>query len=218
MSSIKFVCPPAAEITDIPAVTCFEDFGQIQKIALQRVYSTGITKNSFANTGVGDIKLKASWDVFLAAADGTKLQVTPDVEAPTFEPGAARTVGGGNATVGGITKKIGREPSNITFTLNAYNQGIIEALKSYETERAIGVFLFNEHGQIGCIVNNRTTPTAYYPIPVAPRTFFVGDKNIGGLEAEDSNQLMFSFLPNWSDKFVVVTPTDFNPLTDLINP
>jgi hypothetical protein len=218
MSSIKIVCPLPAEIPDIATATCLEDFGQIQKLSLQRQFASAGTKNAFPDTGLGEIRLLASWTALLAAIDNTKVQVTPDVENPTSEAGAARTVGGGNATIGGITKNIGREPSTMTFTLNAYNQGIIEDMKAYEYELAIGVYLFNEHGQIGCLVDDRDTPTEYYPIPIAPRTFFVGDKMFGGLEAEDSNTLTYQFLPNWSDKFVVVDPTDFNPLTDLVNP
>lgn len=217
MSSIKIVCPLAAEITDIPTATCLEDFGQVQKSSFQRQYASTGTKNAFTATGLGDIKLQASWDTYLAAADATKVQVTPDIEAPTFEPGAARTTGGGNATLGGITKVIGVEPTGADFTLNSYKQSIVEALKAYMSELALGVFLFNEHGQIGCLVDDVDTPTAYYPIPIAPRTLFIGDKMIGGLEAEDSNKMNWQFLPNWSDKFVVVTPTDFNPLTDLVN-
>jgi hypothetical protein len=218
MSSIKIVCPPTTEIGDISTATCLEDFGQIQKAAFQRQFASAGVKNSFTATGAGDIKLKASWDAYMAAADSTKIQITPDIEAPTFNPGGARTTGGGNATIGGITKNIGIEPTSADFTLNSYNQGIIEELKAYQQELALGVLLFNEHGQIGCITDNRTTPTAYYSIPIAPRTLFVGDKMFGGLEAEDNNKLLWQFLPNWSDKFVVVNPTDFNPLTDLVNP
>ncbi len=218
MSSTLIKCPAPAEIPDIPTATCLEDFGQIQKLGFQRQFSSAGVKNAFPNTGVGEIRLKASWDALLAAADSTKVQVSPDVEAPTFEPGAARTTGGGNATLGGITKNIGKEPTSADFTMNAYKQSIVEELKKYEQELSLGVFLFNEHGQIGCLVDDPATPTEYYPIPIAPRTFFVGDKMFGGLEAEDNNKLLWQFFANWSDKFVVVDPTDFNPLTDLVNP
>ena len=218
MSSILIDCPLAAAIGDIPTATCLEDFGQVQKASFQRQFASAGTKNSFGETGVGEIRLLASWDAYLAAADATKIQITPDIEAPTFEPGAARTTGGGNATLGGITKVIGVEPTGADFTLNSYKQDIIEALKGYQDELSIGVFLFNEHNQIGCLVDDRDTPTAYYPIPIAPRTLFIGDKLIGGLEAEDSNKMTWQFMPNWSDKFVVISPTDFSPLTDLVNP
>jgi hypothetical protein len=218
MSSILYECPLPVEIPDITASTCFEDFGQIQKVSFQRQFSAPGTKNAFTATGVGDIKLKASWDTFLSAADSTKVQVTPEVETPNIEAGSARTVGGGNATLGGITKNIGKEPTSVSFMLKAYKQVIIKDLKKYMQETALGVFLFNEHGQIGCIADDPVTPTAFYPIPIPPRTFFVGDKNVPGLEEEDNNAMSWQYYADWSDNFVVVTPTDFNPLTDLVNP
>lgn len=214
----KYSCPPAAAIPDIATADCLENFGQTQKAAFQRVFASAGVKNEFTATGLGDIKLLASWDAFLAAADSTKAQVTPDLEAPVFEPGAVRTVGGGNATIGGISKSIGREATAVSFMMNVYKQSIITELKDFQDELALGVFEFNQYGQIGCIVDDPATPAAYYPIPIAKQTFFVGDKKIGGLEEEDSNVLSYQFLPNWSDNFVVVAPTDFNPLTDLVNP
>jgi hypothetical protein len=45
----------------------------------------------------------------------------------------------------------------------------------------------------------------------------VGDKNLGGFDAPDGNAISWSFPPNWSDNLVIVTPSDFNPLTDLVN-
>jgi len=213
---MKYTCPAAVAIPDLTLATCLENFGQIQKAAFQRVYSAAGVKNTMPTTGAGDIHLRASWDVFLAAADGTKMQVSPDIEEPVVTPGAARTKGGGNATIGGITKTIGREATSNTFMLNVYQQSVIEELKEYQQELSLGVYLFNEYGQIGCI-KDATTATTYYPIPIARQTFFIGDKKIGGLEDEDGNVMSFQFLPNWSDKFAVVTPTDFNPLTDLVN-
>lgn len=216
MSSIKIVCPPALEIQDITIPTCFEDFGQIQRASFQRIYSAVGVKNTFV-TATNDIKLKASWDAFIAAADSTKIQVTPDLENPTYEPGAARTTGGGNATLGGINKKIGTEVTTGEFYLNAYKQSTIAQMKAYMQERNIGIYYFNEHGQIGCIADDPESPTEFYPIPIAPRTLFIGDKRFGGLEEEDRNMLMLEHFANWSDKFVIVNPTDFNPLVDLVN-
>jgi hypothetical protein len=91
-------------------------------------------------------------------------------------------------------------------------------MKDFQDELSLGVFLFNQYSQIGCIVDDITTPAAYYPIPIARQTLFVGDKKIGGLEEEDSNVLSWQYKPNWSDNFVVISPTDFDPLTDLVNP
>lgn len=214
----RYVCPEAVAITDIPNATCLEDFGQEQRLAFQRTFSAPGVKNTFPATGVGEIGLIASWDVFLAAADSTKVQVTGDVEDPATEPGAARTVGGGNATLGGSTKNRGSEPTSKTYMLNAYRQATVKAMKEYQGELSLSVFLFNEFGQIGCLADDPENPTAYYPIPILKQTLFIGDKKLGELEEEDANAMTFQFKQNWSDNFVVVTPTDFDPLTDLVNP
>ena len=213
-----YVCPPATAIPDISTAVCLQDFGQIQKAAFMRQYASAGVKNEFTTTGAGDIKLLASWTAYLAAAAATKVQVTPEIENPVTVPGAAKTVGGGNATLGGITKNRGSEPTSQTYDLNAYNQAIIAELKEFQSEFSLGVFLFNQYGQIGCLTDDIGTPTAYYPIPIAKQTFFIGDKKLGGLDEEDMNLMTWQFMPGWSDYFVVVSPTDFSPLTDLVNP
>ena len=203
-------CPKGAALPDIPAVTCPESFGQIQKVAFVRLYKTDGTKNKFVTAS--DIKLKASWTPLLTAADDTKVIISPYIQAPTAEAGAARTFGGGNETLGGIEEIIGREATPFTGVIRKAPQTVIKALKDLQCE-SIGVYLFDENGAIGAI-GDATTAGTYYPIPI--RSFFVGDKTLGGFEAPDSNAIQWSFLPNWSDELKLLAPTDFNPLTDLV--
>ena len=203
-------CPRGAALPDIPAVTCPESFGQIQKVAIVRLYKTDGTKNKFVTAS--DIKLKASWTPLLTAADDTKVIISPYIQAPTAEAGAARTFGGGNDTLGGIEEIIGREATPFTGVIRKAPQTVIKALKDLQCEN-IGVYLFDENGAIGAIAD-ATTAGTYYPIPI--RSFFVGDKTLGGFEAPDSNAIQWSFLPNWSDDLKLIAPTDFNPLTDLV--
>lgn len=206
-------CPAAAALTTIPAQGCAESFGQIQKVAFQRLTTAG-AKNSF--TSSADIKLKASWTALMSAADSTKVVVSPYIQAPTVEAGAARTFGGGNETLGGVEMIIGREPTPFTGVIRAVSQSVIKAIKALQCEAIadnLGVYLFDENGNI-CALKDQTTPTTFYPIPI--RALFVGDKSFGGLEAPDSNAIQWSFLPNYSDDLAIVTPTDFNPLTDLV--
>lgn len=205
-------CPAATTLTTIPNVACTESFGQIQKVAFQRLYS-GSTRNSF--TASNKIGLKASWTAFMGATDGTKVVVSPYIQAPTSEGGAARTFGGGNETLGGIEEIIGREPTAFTGSLRKIPQSVIKVMKELQCEAAagnLGVYLFDENGKIEAI--NEGTTDVYFPIPI--RGFFVGDKTHGGLEAPDSNAIQWTFLPNFSDNLAIVTPTDFNPLTELI--
>lgn len=198
---------------DIPVSNCPESFGQIQKVAFQRLYKSTGEKNSF-KTDAG-IEKKASWTPLLAADDDTKIVISPYIQAPTAEAGAARTFGGGNETLGGVEEIVGREPTPFTGVMRKLPQKIIKALKELQCESwgdNLGVYLFDENGAIGAIQDAKTA-TTHYPIPI--RSLFIGDKTLGGYEAPDSNNIQWVFLPNWSDDLAIIVPQDFNPLTDL---
>jgi len=206
-------CPAAAALTTIPSAGCPESFGQIQKIAFQRLRKADGTKNSF--TSQNSILLKASWTALMAASDGTKIVLSPYVQAPTNEAGSPRTFGGGNETLGGVEMVIGREPTTFSAVIRSVKQDVIKAMKELQCEAQadnLGVFLIDENGAVECI-KDETTEGTFYPIPI--RSLFVGDKSHGGLEAPDSNAIQFAFLPNYSDNLSIQVPTDFNPLTDL---
>lgn len=198
---------------DIPVSNCQESFGQIQKVAFQRLYKSTGEKNSF-KTDAG-IEKKASWTPLLSADDDTKIVISPYIQAPTAEAGAARTFGGGNETLGGVEEIMGREPTPFTGVMRKLPQKIIKALKELQCESwgyNLGVYLFDENGAIGAIQDAKTA-TTHYPIPI--RSLFIGDKTLGGYEAPDSNNIQWVFLPNWSDDLAIIVPEDFNPLTDL---
>jgi len=206
-------CPAAAALTTIPSAGCPESFGQIQKIAFQRLRKADGTKNSFTSTA--SILLKASWTARMAANDGSKIVISPYVQAPTNEAGSPRTFGGGNETLGGVEIIIGREPTTFSAVIRSTSQTVIKAMKALQCEAQadnLGVFLIDENGAVECIKDESAANT-FYPIPI--RSLFVGDKSHGGLEAPDSNAIQFSFLPNYSDNLSIQVPTDFNPLTDL---
>ena len=212
--SLTCQCPAAASLTTIPAVACGENFGQIQKVAFQRLRKADGSRNSF--TTADSILLKASWTALLSAEDGSKVVVSPYIEAPTSEPGAVRTYGGGNETLGGIEEVLGAEPTAFSAVLRRMPQDVIKIMKELSCESNagnLGVYLFNDNGQIEAIQDPETT-TTYYPIPI--RSFFVSDKGHGGLENPDSNNISWQFAPNYSDDLKIITPTDFNPLTDLV--
>lgn len=211
-------CPAEASLPTIPGVNCAETFGQIQKVAFQRLRKDDGTRNSFVGAGESSkpIGALASWTPLLAAADSTKIVVSPYIQAPTSEPGAARTFGGGNETLGGVEEIIGREPTPFTGVFRKIPQSVIKVIKQLQCESwadNLGVYLFDENGSIEAIVDE-TVATTFYPIPI--RSLFVSDKGHGGLEAPDSNTIQWVFLPNYSDNLKIVTPTDFNPLTDLV--
>ena len=206
-------CPAGTALPDIPVSNCPESFGQIQKVAFQRLYKSTGEKNSFTTTaGIGK---KASWTSLLSADDDTKIVISPYIQDPTAEAGAARTFGGGNETLGGVEEIVGREPTPFTGVMRKLPQKIIKALKELQCESwgdNLGVYLFDENGTIGAIQDAKAA-TTHYPIPI--RSLFIGDKTLGGYEAPDSNNIQWAFLPNWSDDLAIIVPEDFNPLTDL---
>lgn len=206
-------CPSAEALTEIKTVYCPEGFGQIQKAAFQRLRDGDGNRNSFTATNA--IETLASWTAKMSATDSTKIVISPYLQAPTSEPGAARTFGGGNETPSGIETIIGREPTTFSAVLRNIPQSIIKALKKLECEAQggnIGVYLFDENGRIEAI-KDETVATTFYPIPI--RSLFFSDKGHGGLEAPDSNNVSWSFEPNYSDNLAIITPS-FNPLSDLI--
>ena len=202
-------CPAGAALPAVPNASCPQDFGQVQKIIFQRIFKTAGTKNSF--TSSSDIKQLSSWTALFSASDGTKCVITPYVEAPTSDGGDAITFGGGNDTIGGTTKVIGRNPVNMSFVMRQMTQDVIKALKGLQCEDELGVYLVNGDGQILAV---SSADNEYTPIPI--RSLFISDLKLMGLDNPDENALSFSFLPNWSDDVKVVTP-GFNPLTDLSN-
>ena len=208
-------CPAGAALPAVPNASCPQDFGQVQKIIFQRIFKSPGTKNSFTQSA--SIKQLSSWTALFSENEsssnpGTKCVITPYVEAPTADGGDAITFGGGNDTVGGTTKVIGRNPVNMSFVMRQMTQDVIKALKGLQCEDELGVYLVNGDGQILAISSK---DNEYTPIPI--RSLFVSDLKLMGLDNPDENALSFSFLPNWSDDAKVVTP-DFNPLTDLSNP
>ena len=207
-------CPAAAAITTIPAVTCPENFGQIQKVAFQRLTKADGTKNSF--TSSASILLLASWTAQMAAADGGKIVVSPYVNAPADSGGDARRTGGGNDDLGGMSQVLGGNPVQFDGSFRSIPQAVIKVMKELMCEAQagnLGVFLFDENGKIEAI-QDQTTATTYYPIPI--RSLFIGSKIHGNFDAKDSNAISWMYPDNYSDNLAIVTPTDFNPLTDLV--
>jgi hypothetical protein len=213
-------CPAATALTTIPAATCAESFGQIQKVAFMRLKKADGTVNSFVDGSGTGIDKKAAWTAKMALTDGGKAVISPYIQAPTQDGGDARTFGGGNETLGGVEIVIGRNPMNFSGVMRGVPQSIIKVMKELQCEAQgdnLGVILFDENGNIEAIKKVTTgspDTVEYMPIPI--RSLFIGDKVHGGLEAPDNNAISWKFLPNYSDDLGIVQPDDFNPLTDLV--
>lgn len=210
-------CPAAAAITTIPNVTCPENFGQIQKVAFQRLRKADGTRNVF-NTEQdpsNPIQNLSSWTPLLAAADGSKVVISPYINAPADSGGDARMTSGGNDDLGGVAQVLGGNPVQFDGQLRSVPQSVIKAMKSLQCEANagnLGVFLFDENGKIeGIDVDGDGLVVA--PIPI--RALFIGSKIHGNYDAKDSNAISWQYPDNYSDDLRIFSPS-FNPLTDLI--
>lgn len=219
--SIICSCPAASYLTTIPTVTCPENFGQIQKVAFQRLVDGSGNKNCFTGqttdtTPVDKIKTKAQWSTFMTATDSTKIVVSPYINAPADSGGDARMSSGGNDDLGGVAQVLGGNPVNFTGQLRSVPQSVIKAMKELSCESNVGnlgVYLFDEDGRIECLKDAANAST-YYPIPIL--SFFVGSKIHGNFDAKDYNNISWSYVDNYSNDLTIVTPAaGFNPLTDL---
>lgn len=206
-------CPAASALTTIPNVQCPENFGQIQKVAFQRLRQADGTENKF--TTAAAIGLKASWDALIAAVNGTKIVVSPYINAPADSGGDARMSSGGNDDLGGIPVVLGGNPVQFDGQIRAVPQNVIKIMKELQCEAAagnLGVYLFDENGNIEAIAGETTGD--FKPIPI--RALFIGSKIHGNFDAKDSNAISWQYPDNYSDSLAIVKPTDFNPLTDLV--
>lgn len=206
-------CPAATAITTIPNVTCPENFGQIQKVAFQRLQQADGTRNSFTSTA--SILLKASWTALLSATDGTKVVISPYINSPADSGGDVRLSAGGNDDLGGIAEVLGGNPVQFDGQIRSVPQSVIKIMKELQCEANagnLGVYLFDENGKIEAIQGESSG--TYYPIPI--RGLFIGSKLHGNFDAKDMNLIQWSYPDNYSDDLVILTPTDFNPLTDLV--
>jgi len=171
----------------------------------------GSTRNGIVDgTSTGQAGLLASWTALKAATNDTKISVTPFVENPTPDGGDAITVGGGNESLNGAERVIGSNPVGMSFKLNNIPQVTVSDLKKLMCEALgnnLGVYLINENGQImgikETVSSGGSTTTTWYPMPI--QTLFVGDKQLGGLNADDFNDLTFKFKPGYSDNSAILT-------------
>lgn len=204
-------CPVSAALTSIPKTGCPESFGQIQKVIFQRLKDAEGKANGFSSTL--PITNLASWTPLLTASDGTKVVVSPYVQAPTDGGGDAISSGSGNDVLGGIPEIVGTNPITFSAEIRAVSQDVIAAMKSLVCEargKNLGVYLVSENGGIEAIKGK--ADGEYHPIPIA--SLFISDKMHGNLDKYDFNRISWSYLPNYSDSLEIVTP-EFNPLTQL---
>lgn len=205
-------CPVAAEPGDVSKLTCIQNFGQLQKVIMQRTFSTGTTLNTIA-IAASAAELQATWDALQNATDSTKVVWSNTIGDPTNAPGEAIVFGSGNQVPDGNPIVLGTNSTSFTSALYSYTQDIVVQMKAWRCEE-VSFFLVNSKGQIGGLTDDHGTPTTFRGIPLVSQSMFIGDKQLGGQAEPDRNAFNWSFKPNWSDMFHVITP-QFDALAGL---
>lgn len=209
--SLCSVCVLPAEIGDITASTGKLRLNEIQKIIFQRTRNgTTLNEITIATTNPN---LLATWTALKSASDSTKVTISPYIDGPESEAGGAREFGGPGETRGGIPIRFGRENTPFSARLMDMQPAIIEDLKTYECEEELSVFFINECGNIIGKTDDLASPTTFRGFPI--QSFFISDLTMGQYTQPDYYMMQFNLLANWSDGLHVVTPSDFNALTEL---
>lgn len=203
-------CPAPTALTPITTENCGVNLKQIQRLAFQRV-GTGFAV--IADTT--DIRLKADWDLFIAAADDTKIVITPLIGGdPIIEPGDPITTGGGdNSTLNGVEEVEGANPSEFSCIFKELSAKVEKEMKALNCEKNLVVFLFLQGGRIAAVeitVNDEWD--GFFCTSV-----FTADRGNQGFGTKDQVSFGFNLTEGWSDDLVILTSADldFNPLTDL---
>lgn len=206
---LAITCPVGAQIADIIVDDCPFNVGQVQKLILQRKYASAGVLNSLTYANAA---LLANWTALLTATGNTKVQVTPFLKAPVTEPGEPLTFGSGNEVLNGIPEIVGFDFTQFTGVFRSQQSKTILSLKSYFGE-VLGAWFITEQDKIICVADDPTTPANVYPVPIYQ--YVVGDRKLGGFAEPDENIIQFALAPDWSNKLIAVTPSDFSALTGL---
>lgn len=198
-------CPQPAAISAIPAFTCGEDFGQIQKLVFQRrqaaaPFATVVAAGTLAN-----------WTTLKAAVGNTKVVSTPFFENFIIPGVEAITEGGDdNSTLDGLALVVGRTTPVATGNFRSLPAATFVAIEKYACEPDMTVFMINEFSKIiGHSIDG--TKVAGFPI----QEFFIGDKGIEGKNTQNKSLFRFGLRAGWSKTAIVVTAVDFDPRFDL---
>lgn len=209
-------CPMGAALPDLVLSDCPFEFGQLQKVIVQRL--TTVSGGVVTANSVSAASVKASWTALMSAVDGTKVLVLPQVYAPSIVPGDANVFGeNSNDTPNGEGITVGENCATATGNFSQQPAEVVVALRSLMCEN-IGVYLVNAAGKIYGLDSNDTTTTPpetdhIKPIPI--KNFFVKGYEMGTMDNPTKNDFSFKLSPEWYKGLLGITPTDFDALSEL---
>jgi hypothetical protein len=213
------ICPRPAALQTVLRVTCPENLGQIQRVAILRAGGFLFDPDAIA-PGPYDIRVLASWTPLLIAADSTKVVITPYLDDFKIPEAQAITKGGGdNTTVDGVERVLGAGPITVTGIFNGVPAAILGQIRDLSCEAALEVYLFNQYGRI--VARDTTPATAvaadkvFSGIPI--QSLYTPYAGNDGYATEDHATFRFAFAEDWAKNRMIITP-NFNLKTQLQAP
>jgi len=203
---MKIVCPLPAALGDISASNCPFRFDQIVRFGFTRRGA-----GPFASSAA--MKLLATWTARQAAADDTKIVMSPFFAGMFIPPSEALTTGGNdNSTFNGIPEYNGEGFVNVTGVFKNLQPAVAKEMDMLTPESlasAIGIsnltlIMFNKDG-VGFAKDLEGFPVYNF------RKSSVGSE---GFNSPNTHNFSFAMPGDWDSELVSFIP-DFDPLTDL---
>lgn len=199
-------CPLPESLPDILAVSCSQQFGQIQKLGIRMIQNSGDT----GFDTLAEILGKAAWEAMLTAGNGTKLVITPNLPGlviPNSEE--LKEEGGNNNTINGISIPVGKGTVKVTckpLNLPVKVAKSIEALAPFSNvsgETLIEAFFFNEAGQIIYKADSDAGANGRgFPI----YNLFVSSVGSEGFNKANTHVISFEMPGDWDEGLLIASP------------
>jgi hypothetical protein len=210
-------CPLATALTNIPASTCPENMGQIQRYWFVRrgevIFDVATPANNLpaAIAGVGNFpSVLAPWTILFALATSEHVVTSPLIGGDSvIEAGSVVSQGGGdNSTLSGSTLINGINPATGKARFDSLTGAQIAAMRLLVCEGAnMEVYMINQQGLIwGQRVGDLFTGFDCENVVIETMTN-------NGFGTRDNNMLTFQLPYDYDETKGSITPTDFNALT-----
>lgn len=202
-----FSCPLPTTLTAI-TTGCQFNFDQIIRVAFQQRQTTA----SFADET--ELQTLLDWTTLKAAADATKIVVSPVFSGFTIPASEIQASGGNdNSTVKGIREIYGNSSVTATGMFKGLNPTILatlDLLTQFSIPNSVGntsltMYMFNKDGYM-------FYDTGFFGIKLF--NFIVGSAGSEGLNSKNMNGFSLDLPPDW-DRTLKVTKPAFDPLLDI---
>lgn len=214
-----FDCPVPNVLPAIPANDCPFKIDQIVRAAFQ-LRQLGVEPFIATGTSATPITKKASWATYVAATDETKIVFTPIFAALTIPQSEAKEEGGNdNSTAFGIPEYVGENTVKVESEYKNIAPAVVAALRKLVQQSIpqtgsyrLTVYLFTKNGQILCVETTQANVAKHSGNPLFNLRF--SSRGSEGFNASDKVKQGWYFPSDWDEKVTLITPEDFNPLTD----